>query len=510
MNQSRALRTQRQLQFLTQRMQRELASTGGQVTSKMERWSQHVRRLAFELRGLVSRAWMRRTLAGVATVVGLLATDASAQNFAPTVPNGFGAGPSSPSNSFSDFELVDLDGDGDLDLVGKTFAYDYYGYYPTIQFQQNVGTASAPDFAAPSTDPFGAITGLENWDLGVLYGGLAMDVTDLDGDGDFDLLFVQQYGYAYNYNPYEYGYFMSPIVWVENTGTPTAPAFGTAEINPFGLDIMMVGQPGDVGIFGLDCVDLDGDGDLDVVGAWTDFDVPYGSDEVTHGIFWCENTGSATNPAFAAAAVAPFGLHDTATPGASEGLAFHLEAVDLDGDGDMDLVESLYFGYSSYDYLTSLHFIENVGSAGAPAFAAPAVSPFALEVNLAQGLLVTHFADIDGDGDFDALHNNLLPAVNGNANTISFQENLGGVSVSEFMATDFTLYPNPVARGGAMQIEGLEPGDFTITDLRGARVAAGRYVGGTLGVSDLPAGFYVLTVSQPDGAQARKTFEIAD
>jgi hypothetical protein len=104
----------------------------------------------------------------------------------------------------------------------------------------------------------------------------------------------------------------------------------------------------------------------------------------------------------------------------------------------------------------------------------------------------------------------LLPAVNGNANTISFQENLGGVSVSEFMATDFTLYPNPVARGGAMQIEGLEPGDFTITDLRGARVAAGRYVGGTLGVSDLPAGFYVLTVSQPDGAQARKTFEIAD
>ena len=510
MNQSRMLRAQRQLKFLAQRMERELASTSEQVTARIERWSQHARRLAFQLRGLVSRAWMRRTLGSVAAVVGLVATDASAQNFAPTVPNGFGAGPSSPSNSFSDFELVDLDGDGDLDLVGKTFSYDAYSYYPTIQFQQNVGTASAPDFAAPSTDPFGAITNLENWDIGYLYGGLTMDVADLDGDGDFDLLFVEQYGYAYNYNPYAYGYFMSPVVWVENTGTPTAPAFATAEVNPFGLDIMMVGQPGDVGIFGFDWVDLDGDGDLDVVGAWSDFDVPYGSDEAAHGMFWCENTGSATNPAFAAAAVAPFGLHDAETSGASEGLAFHLEAVDLDGDGDMDLVESLYFGYSSADYLTSLHFIENVGSADAPAFAAPAVSPFALEVNLASGLLATHFADIDGDGDLDALHNNLLPAFNGYANTISFQENIGGVAVSEFTAKDFTLYPNPVARGGAFQIEGLQPGDFTITDLRGARVAAGRYAGGVLSVSDLPAGFYVLTVNQLDGAQARKSFEITN
>jgi hypothetical protein len=69
--------------------------------------------------------------------------------------------------------------------------------------------------------------------------------------------------------------------------------------------------------------------------------------------------------------------------------------ADLDGDGDLDAVVG--------DINGILHYFENTGSAIAPAFTARtgAANPFnGVDVG---GLSVPGFADLDGDGDLDAI-----------------------------------------------------------------------------------------------------------
>jgi len=68
--------------------------------------------------------------------------------------------------------LADLDADGDADLFVGTAAGD-------VLYFQNVGTLTAPAFAAPVTNPFGLVN----------VGAAAVPaVGDLDGDGDRDML----------------------------------------------------------------------------------------------------------------------------------------------------------------------------------------------------------------------------------------------------------------------------------------------------------------------------------
>ena len=122
-------------------------------------------------------------------------------------------------------------------------------------------------------------------------------------------------------------------------------------------------------------VDIDGDGDLDAMI----------SDYEGNTRFF-QNTGSAGNPAFAAAVMNPFGL-------ANAGFFANPAFVDIDGDGDMDLFIGEYYG----DTL----FFENTGTNSSPAFATAVTNPFGLT---SLGYMTSPtFADIDGDGDFDAL-----------------------------------------------------------------------------------------------------------
>jgi len=155
--------------------------------------------------------------------------------------------------------------------------------------------------------------------------------------------------------------------YYQNTGTATAPAFAALQVNPFGLT--------DVGSLSNPCLtDLDGDGDIDLLSTEFSGNFPY-----------FENIGTASSPAFSAVQVNPFGLYN---------LSFRTSSalIDLDKDGDLDIMTGTDLGYFKYS--------ENIGTANAPAFAAPLTNAFGFSD---IGGLACHpsCADLDGDGDMD-------------------------------------------------------------------------------------------------------------
>ncbi|HSP99998.1 MAG TPA: VCBS repeat-containing protein [Candidatus Dormibacteraeota bacterium] len=291
--------------------------------------------------------------------------------------------------SFSSPAFVDIDGDGDLDafvglLDGKTLFFRNNGsatepaFVPPLglAFKEangraafvdidgdgdldafagdadgntllfgNVGSAHAPDFTEAITNPFG---------LANVGGDSSPAFADIDGDGDFDA-FVQV---------------LVPgrTVFFQNTGTASAPAFAPPIDGPFGLSNVDYSRT-------CAFADIDGDGDLDAfIGA---------GDGNT--VFF-RNTGSALAPAFEPPLTSPFGLADVGTL-ASTALA------DVERDGDLDA----FVGESGGDTF----FFRNTGTAQSPSFAAPVINPFGLaNVGTLSGLA---FADIDADGDLDAL-----------------------------------------------------------------------------------------------------------
>lgn len=258
-------------------------------------------------------------------------------------------------------DLVDIDGDGDLDAFVGNLDGD-------TSFFKNTGTTSNPIFAAAVTNPFG----LNNT------GGDNPTFVDIDGDSDLDALIGRGDGVTLFY---------------KNTGTTASPAFAAAVINPFGLS--------DVG-FGADptFVDIDGDGDLDAfVGDY------YGNTQ------FLKNTGTTSNPVFAAAVTNPFGLGDAGGYASST-------FADIDGDGDLDA----FVGNGHYDGSSGTLFFRNIGTINNPAFYRDSSNPFGL--SNAGNYSNPTFADIDDDSDLDVL------VGNSSGNTLFFQNTGIGSSPS--------------------------------------------------------------------------------
>lgn len=175
------------------------------------------------------------------------------------------------------------------------------------------------------------------------------------------------------------------------------PIFTLTPTNSFGLR--------NVGSFASSTlIDIDGDRDLDVF---------VGKGDGNTAFF--RNTGTVNSPIFAAPSTNPFGLSDV---GALASPTF----VDIDGDKDLDaFIGDGYFGGNTL-------FFRNTGTASNPVFAAPAINPFGL---VGLGYYASPiFADIDGDGDLDALLGE------GSGNTV-FQRNIGSKSTPIFAAASF-------------------------------------------------------------------------
>lgn len=244
----------------------------------------------------------------------------------------------------SGMDLVDIDADGDLDLLQGWEAVTWY---------ENLGTPTNPSWSEDS-----AATGI---DLPIPGLETASTFGDLDGDGDFDALVGDQHG----------------VLWYfENAGTPTSMSFDTFVLYPFGLS--------DVGEFGTPVmVDIDADGDLDV----------FVGNEAGDTLYF-KNEGTPTAPAFDPPDTNPFGLANVFLgPVGSRGA--YPEFVDIDLDGDFDAFIGNHHG--------NLIYFENEGTSVSPEFRfTPIVrNPFGL-ANMSVAATVA-FGDLDDDGDPDAL-----------------------------------------------------------------------------------------------------------
>ncbi|TNE67574.1 MAG: hypothetical protein EP335_01335 [Alphaproteobacteria bacterium] len=241
--------------------------------------------------------------------------------------------------------LADIDGDGDLDTV--------IGLHEgTFRYYENTGTASSPVF----TEVIGSDNPLNLVDIGE---SATPTFVDIDGDGDLDL-FTGELG--------------ASIKYYENTGNADSPVFEevAGSDNPF--DSVTIDSAAAIAF-----VDIDNDGDMDAfVGR---------SDGLT---VFVENTGNADSPAFT-----PVYGTDNPLNGVDSGYSSRLSFVDFDGDGDMDVFIGGANGLVVY--------YENTGNADSPVFTQVTGSgnPFdGIDVGYNS---VPVLADIDDDGDLDAV-----------------------------------------------------------------------------------------------------------
>lgn len=347
----------------------------GKNPYKQDILKRRIERLFEILKGMQTQIKLSHATAALAAGFMLFNPNAAkAQTFNPIQMNPFGLTTVPTATAWSTPWFVDLDGDGDQDIMSGDRPGNFFYY-------QNTGTASAPTFSAPVMNPF-SITG-----TGPKYSQPTF--VDIDNDGDLDMFSGLQTG---------------DIWYWENVGTATAPNFNTGYTNPFGL----TASPDPYGYTAGSFVDIDNDGDKD-----------YFTGSLYGDNYYYENTGTATAPAFAAPVMNNFGLTNIG------GYYSTATFVDLDKDGDKDMFSG---NGDSFDYF------QNTGTASAPAFGAKVTNPFLLSaITGSLNGSSASFADLDNDGDMDlisgASSGNLFYFENSSPLKVAKIEEVAGVSV---------------------------------------------------------------------------------
>jgi len=399
-------RKTRQLNLLVKKLRLALES-GEKSQVLIERLKLRISLLLKELTGYFSKRQLKGILGSLAVIFGLT-LNTNAQTFGPVVQNPFGI--SNPAAAILGvFDDVDLDGDGDFDLIQTAYGGSPYG--GALNYYQNTGTSTAPVFGTPLVNPFGLTASL-------YYG--APVAADLDNDGDMDLLVG---GYD--------GISSGQIQYFENTGTATAPAFAAPVLNPFGLSNTLY-------LSFLTTADIDNDGDVDILTSQA-----YGD------LIYFENTGTASSPAFTTPVSNPFGFVPLVGTFSFPNLG------DLDGDGDYDLIVGEIYG--------SINYFENTGTQSTPAFATSVSNPFGLtSVYYYAG---PNFVNLDGDCDLDLM-------VSEYYSTLNYFENTTGGAVDATVTTvGLTMTANAIGatyqwidcNNGNAPIVGATAQSFTAT-----------------------------------------------
>ncbi len=421
------------LRILSNRLREILLEKKDEHRAEAQRIAAKIRALIVRLRNHYSKKQLRNVLGGLAFIFGLAASpNVNGQSFASPQTNPFGL---SAVTYLASPAMVDIDNDGDLDL----FVSEVYG---TIKYFQNTGSSTSPQFAAPVSNPFGI-------SINSYYAFPTF--ADIDGDGDQDMLV---------------GEYNASILYLQNTGTATNPQFAAPVTNPFGITSgYFLAFP--------TLADVDGDGDLDLlVGGYEYIYPPYYN---FPSLRFFRNNGSSTNPSF---------QEDTTNSNPFNGISgtywatAHL--VDLDDDGDLDLL----FG----EYNGTLKYHKNNGSSTSPSFAStPQINPFGLQPGYYVALITS--GDLDNDGDVDLLIGEYYGNMKYYRNT---EINIG---IDEDFALDFKIYPNP-ANDRIMIDAGYQvPKKADVLDLNGRILLTSDYLSEGIDVSSLPAGVYFLQLT---------------
>ncbi|MCC9641894.1 VCBS repeat-containing protein [Rhodopirellula sp. JC740] len=220
----------------------------------------------------------------------------------------------------ADVRPIDYDGDGDQDLLVGDFGLHFEG---GLHLGLNQGIQ--PETGVPAFE----------WEmLDERPGIIAIEVLDFDGDGkeDFLTLLTQHY---------------EAIQWHRNVGD------GTYET----IVLHQADNPA-YGSSSMEIVDLDQDGDLDVLATNGDtFDDSLA--KPFHGIWWIENPG---NDKLQQNHVEPFQRHSIGNmPG-----CYHAATGDFDGDGDLDIAATAWLSKKEIarypaDSFDGLVWFENLG-----------------------------------------------------------------------------------------------------------------------------------------------------
>ncbi|MCX6641281.1 MAG: FG-GAP-like repeat-containing protein [bacterium] len=235
--------------------------------------------------------------------------------------------------------LVDIDGDGDFDILMGENGWGQMDYW------QNSGTAQQGNYHFN-------LTGLQSINDATV---TSPEFIDIDADGDLDLILGAEIGGG------------SRMLVYTNVGSQTLPYFQISE------DTLRDTQ-GNM-IYGTrhDLVDLDADGDYDLfAGEW-----------YTGRIHFYRNIGSPTNYAFQ--------LEDSYFAGVQTGYWSSPEFCDIDEDGDLDF-------FIGDDSGGRIWYYRNDGNAQQWNFTY--VTNNWLEIYVGDKA-DPQFCDIDGDGDYD-------------------------------------------------------------------------------------------------------------
>ncbi len=238
----------------------------------------------------------------------------------------------------------DIDGDGDMDILGAAYIDDNITWWENLD-------GSGTSWTEHTIDDY-------------FYGAISVYSEDINGDGDMDVLCSSTWDYG--------------IAWWENVdGTGTSWIEHTVD-GDFYYAMSVYSE------------DIDGDGDMDVLGT------EYDADKIT----WWENLdGSGIS-----------WTEHTITGGFLGACSVYSE--DIDGDGDMDVLGA---GGSNY----KIAWWENVTGSGTLWITHTVEDYF-------KDPRCVYSEDIDGDGDMDVLG----AAEQGIYDDISWWENADGSGTS--------------------------------------------------------------------------------
>jgi hypothetical protein len=332
--------------------------------------------------------------------------------------------------------LVELDGDGHLDLLLGDVSYDYL-------------TACYMTDAVDGQDSTMSTTNVWPADLG----GVALDLkrfpaafpVDADQDGHTDLLLAANIIFELNGK--------EGVWWYRNAGTDEAPVWDLQSTAFLQEDMIEVGR-GAYPAF----TDFDADGLIDLVVACKER--YYGPGNTPALLARFRNVGSATAPAFAQLDTNWLALPDLGVESVSPAFG------DLDGDGDDELILG--------DELGNLHLWTDTSAAGEPALydltGASMADAEGVAIDVGQ-FAVPCLHDLDGDGDLDLLVGEKNGVVHLYENTGSaasaaftlFSPNAGGVTVDNVLGING--FPTPsvlVTDTGSALVVGNELGHLQV------------------------------------------------